>query len=178
MAVTLAELQIIPVDPAVHNLQGFDCGDADLNDFLRNDYQSYQEQCLSHTRVAMLKGALVGYITLSADSIILKTPEKKRLFSFHRKVMFFSALKIGRLGIAENVQRGGVGVSLLKYAIGIAVRMNTDLNVGCRFLTVDAYPKSISWYQKNGFVFNKHYADPTKTHPSMRYDLLASPQIP
>ncbi|SRR6266566_618042 len=177
MPITLADLQIVSTDPAVHNLQAFDCGDADLNDFLRNDCQTYQGHCLSHTRLALYNGALVGFVTLLADSIILKTPEKKHLFDFHQKLMYFPAMKIGRLGVAQNSQGGGVGKALLKYSIGVAVRMNTDLNVGCRFVTVDAYPKSINWYVQNGFKFNKHYADPTKTHPSMRYDLLKSPRI-
>ncbi len=177
MPITLADLEITPVDPAVHNLQTFDCDDSDLNDFLRNDCQSYQGQCLSHTRVAIYKGALVGFVTLLADSIILQTSEKKHLFDFHKKVMYFPAMKIGRLGVAQRLHHGGVGRSLLKYSLGVAVRMNADLNVGCRFITVDAYPRSIDWYKKNGFVFNKEYKHPDKTNPSMRYDILASPQI-
>lgn len=178
MPITLADIQVLPIDPAVHNLVAFDCGDTDLNDFVRNDCQSYQEHCLSHTRVAVHDGVLVGFLTLLADSIILKTPEKKHLFDFHDKLMYFPAMKVGRLGVVQNLQKGGVGTALLKYAIGIAVRMNTELNVGCRFITVDAYPRSISWYEDRGFKFNKHYKDPSKTHPSMRYDILKSPPIP
>lgn len=177
MPITLNDLEILPVDLKHPHVQAFDCDDADLNDFLRNDCQRYQVHCLSHTRVAFYQGIPVGFVTLLADSIILKTSEKRHLFDFHKQLMYFPAMKIGRLGVARNIQRGGVGTSLLKYSIGVAVRMNTELNVGCRFITVDAYPRSISWYTRNGFIFNKQYADATKTHPSMRYDLLKSPPI-
>ena len=177
MPITLADLEIVPINNAVHDIQAFDCDDADLNDFLRNDCHPYSQQWLSHTRVAVHDGRLVGFVTLLADSIILKTPEKKKLVPFYQKLMYFPAMKIGRLGVVRDLHRGGVGTSLLKYSIGVAFRMNTDLTVGCRFVTVDAYPRSISWYKEKGFVFNKAYTDPRKTHPSMRYDLLAGPLI-
>ena len=110
-------------------------------------------------------------------SIILKSSEKRRLFEFHQSIFTFPALKIGRLGVRRESQRSGVGSCLLKYAVGLVVRMNQELNIGCRFVTVDAYPQSISWYERNGFAFNKIYSDPSKTHPSMRYDILKSPEI-
>jgi GNAT superfamily N-acetyltransferase len=177
MPLTLADLELLCFDPAIHNVNDFDCGDADLNEFLTADSQRYRAECLSHTRIAMHDGMVVGYITLLADSIILKSSEKRHLFNFHQQVFTFPALKVGRLGVHRNRQRDGVGKSLLKYAIGVVVRLNQDMNVGCRFITVDAYPQSISWYQHYGFLFNKEYADPSKTHPSMRYDILKSAPI-
>jgi GNAT superfamily N-acetyltransferase len=78
-----------------------------------------------------------------------------------------------------NLQFQGnrIGTQLLKYAISLTIRMNQELHIGCRFIRLDAYPKSIRWYEKNGFVFNKQYASPTKSHPSMRYDICKSPMI-
>ena len=55
--------------------------------------------------------------------------------------------------------------------------MNQEISIGCRFVTVDAYPQSISWYEHHGFCFNKQYSNPAKTHPSMRYDILKSKPI-
>jgi GNAT superfamily N-acetyltransferase len=177
MPLTLADLEMLCFDPGAHNVAAFDCGDADLNEFLTVDSQRYRTECLSHTRIALHNGTMVGYITLLTDSIILKTSEKRHLFDFHRQVFTFPALKIGRLGVNQNTQHSGVGTSLLKYAIGVVARLNGVMNVGCRFITVDAYPTSIEWYRRRGFIFNKEYADPSKTHPSMRYDILKSPQI-
>ena len=49
--------------------------------------------------------------------------------------------------------------------------------VGCRLLTLDAYPQSVEFYKKLGFVENKAKVYQEKTHPSMRFDLFA-PTLP
>jgi GNAT superfamily N-acetyltransferase len=178
MPASLASLQIVPFDPKIHDVSGFDCGDPDLNDFLKNDAAGYQDEHLSCTRLAFLEGTLVGYLTMLADCIVLKSGEKRRLIDFHRSVYTFAALKIGRIGVQKELQRKyRIGTQLLKYAISLAIRLNQELHIGCRFVTLDAYPKSIGWYEKNGFVFNKHYASPEKTHPSMRFDIVKSKMI-
>lgn len=178
MPVSPVNLQIIPFDPKTHDVSGFDCDDPDLNDFLKNDAAKYQDEHLSCTRLALLDGAIVGYITMLADCIILKSGEKRHLFDFHQSVYTFSALKIGRVGVQKELQRKKhIGTQLLKYAISLAIRLNQELHIGCRFITLDAYPKSIDWYLKNGFVFNKYYSAPEKTHPSMRFDIVKGAMI-
>jgi hypothetical protein len=37
MAISLADLEIIPFDSKEHDVSVFDCGDEDLNDFLKSD---------------------------------------------------------------------------------------------------------------------------------------------
>jgi GNAT superfamily N-acetyltransferase len=194
--ISLSDLSILPFDPKTHDVSAFDCGDSDLNEFLQKDAQEYQREHLSFTRVVFHDKALVAYVSLSSDSIVLKTPEKKKLVDFYASVMHWPALKIGRLAVVSDRQRkSGIGKALLQYAVAVALRMGDDSGVGCRFLTVDAYPVSIDFYQRHGFVFNKHYVDKesrerfetlcqvqtleenSKTHPSMRYDFLRSAPI-
>jgi|ERR1035438_603574 GNAT superfamily N-acetyltransferase len=200
MPISLVDLEIVPFDPARHDVSTFDCDDDDLNDFLRHDAAKYQADHLSHTRVVFLAGTLVGYITLLADCIILQTSEKKKALTetrpHHQSVYTFPAIKIGRVGIQKEYQTSGIGTQLLIYTIGLVVRLNRELNIGCRFITLDAYPKSVSWYQQKNFMFNKHYGRPPNgliagvsafistlwrgpkpVHPSMRYDILKSPRI-
>ena len=62
------------------------------------------------------------------------------------------------------------------FGVRGSLRLQSDI-FGCRFITLDAYPKSIDWYKKNGFVFNKHYAAPEKTHPSMGFDIVKGTMI-
>jgi GNAT superfamily N-acetyltransferase len=175
MPITLDDLDLICAIQNEHQgpTDSFDCSDDDLNDFVRNDCYRYQDQCLSHTRLARHKetGRFVGFVTLLSDSIILETKEKKRLFSFYKRVYQFPALKIARLGVHRDIQKQGVGTALLEYSIGVAVRMNTELSVGCRFITVDAYPQSVSWYEGQGFVNNLSQKQ-DRENRSMRYDLL------
>jgi hypothetical protein len=42
MSVTLDDLEIVSFDPTVHVVANFNCGDHDLNDFLKNDALKYQ----------------------------------------------------------------------------------------------------------------------------------------
>jgi GNAT superfamily N-acetyltransferase len=199
MPVSLSDLEIVFFDPKEHDVSTFDCGDEDLNDFLKNDAVKFQTEHLSHTRLVYLEGVLVGYVTLLADCIILKTDEKKKTLhqarSQHQTIYTFPAIKIGRIGIQKEHQKAGIGTQLLNYTIALVYRLNKELNVGCRFITLDAYPQSVSWYEKKKFVFNKHYnRTPSRTagiiafcrafigkekkiHPSMRYDILKSPEI-
>ena len=100
------------------------------------------------------------------------------------------------MGIQKEYQKSGIGTQLLIYTIGLVVRVNRELHIGCRFITLDAYPQSVSWYEQKNFMFNKHYAGAPegliaaasafiaslrhkekKIHPSMRYDILKSPKI-
>jgi hypothetical protein len=177
MPVTLDDLELVCAEDGRYDTSQFDCDDADLNDFVKADCHRYQNQWLSHTKLAFLKSdhSLVGFITLLSDSIVLETKEKKHLFDFHKQVYNFPALKIARLGVQAGLQRGGIGTSLLTYTIGLAFRMNTEMSIGCRFITVDAYPKSVSWYEKRKFIFN--LAKPGKLNRSMRYDLLGTPTV-
>jgi hypothetical protein len=202
MPVSLSDLEIIPFDPAQHDVSNFDCGDEDLNDFLKNDASKFQADHLSHTQIVLLNGILVAYITLLADCIILQTSEKKKTLTearaYHQSMYTFPAIKIGRIGVQKEFRRSGVGTQLLIYTIGLVVRMNRELNIACRFITLDAYPESVPWYEKKNFKFNKHYGRKPKkwaawaavsafccvllgrqrkTHPSMRYDILRSPAI-
>jgi GNAT superfamily N-acetyltransferase len=173
MPITLDDLKIIPLTED-HDVSTFNCGDPDLNEFVQVDCHSYQSEYLSHTRLAFHEDRIVGYVTLLSDSIILKSKEKKKLFSFYGKIYFFPALKIARLGVQQENQKNGVGRALLEYSIGVAARLNHEMGVGCRFITVDAYPESVPWYEQRGFIHNKHLMNPNLTHPSMRFDLLKS----
>jgi GNAT superfamily N-acetyltransferase len=167
MPITLDDLELVRADPR-HDTSLFDCSDEDLNDFLKRDCLDYQKYNLSHTRLAKYQGQVIAFVTLLADSIILETKEKSSWLPFHKKIVYFPALKIGRLAVHKDYQRQGVGDALLFYCLGIAHRINEDLNVGCRFITVDAYEASVSWYVKQGFVFNLQ----RKKQRSMRLDIL------
>jgi hypothetical protein len=192
--ISLSDLSIIPFDPKTHDVSGFQCGDDDLEEFLKEDAAQYQNHHISFTRVVYLKNELVGYATFLTDCIVLKSGEKRKLVDFHQSVLQWPALKIGRLAVTTARQKTqGIGTSILQYTIGLALRLGSESGVGCRFITVDAYPQSISWYTQKNFVFNKHYQEipktgfiarckslvwkDKKTNPSMRYDILKSPQI-
>lgn len=174
---TLAELSIVKLNPEIHDVSTFDCGDEDLNEFLKEDCVQYGGEYVSQTQLVFHGEVLVAFLTLSTDSIILKTREKKSLFTFYNRVRYYPAIKIARLGISVAHQKQGIGKELIKYVLGLAHRINQDIGVGCRFITVDAYPQSVDFYKKCGFEFNKEKSYQDKTHPSMRYDLIQGMEL-
>jgi len=175
--ITLQELEIVPADHAKHDLSSFDCGHADLNEFIRVDCPRHISQRLSFTRVAFHQNDIVGYITLLADSIALHITEREWLVQKNITVQQVPALKIGRLGIENKYKGRNIGTALIKYSVGIAFRMNDELSVGCRFLTVDSDQDAIEFYKKMGFVMNLHRDYKGRKYPSMHYDIIQGPQI-
>jgi GNAT superfamily N-acetyltransferase len=173
---TLDELEIVQPDPATHAIAAFDCGHADLNDFIRNDWPRQEEQRLSYTKLALYQDNLVGYITLLSDSIILHESERKWFIEREFRVSHVPALKIGRLGTDNRYKAKGVGTALMKYAVGVAFRLN-EMGVGCRFLTLDSDKGAISFYEKLGFVFSQHRDYKKKDYPNMHYDIITGPPI-
>ena len=80
------------------------------------------------------------------------------------------AVKIGRLGINEDLQKNGVGSEIIDFLKGWFTIGN---KTGCRFLVVDAYNKEdvIGFYKKNGFLFLKSEGQSDQTR-LMYFDLI------
>jgi GNAT superfamily N-acetyltransferase len=173
---TLDELEIVPPDPAQHSIADFDCGHADLNDYIKNYCARQADQRLAYTKVALYQNNLVGYITLLSDSIILHESERKWFIERKFTVRHVAALKIGRLGTDNRYKGQGIGTALMKYAVGVAFRLN-ELGVGCRFLTLDSDKGAMTFYESLGFVYSQHRDYKKKDYPNMHYDLITGPPI-
>jgi len=177
MSITLAQLEIHEIDHAKFDIGAFDCDDDDLNEFIRVDCIKFKAINLSHTKIALYHGRVAGYVALLADSITLEESERQWLIHKNVTVHQVPALKVGRLGIHRDLQRQGMGSSLMKYAAGVAFRLNSEVGVGCRFITLDAYPKSVDFYLRIGFVRSMHQSYSKRKFPSMHYDIISGPPI-
>ncbi len=177
MTITLADLQIEEAYHDRFNIPAFDCIDPDLNEFLKTDCPRYREQRLSHTKVAIYTSRVVGFIAMLADSISLVDEERKWLILKDIKIQQVPALKVGRLGVDKDFRHKGIGSALMQYSVAVAFRMNSELGVGCRFITVDAYTESISFYERLGFIRSQHKVYKNRKHPNMYYDIVSGPPI-
>lgn len=74
----------------------------------------------------------------------------KKLFPRKKHFSSYPAVKIGRLGVANGIQRSGLGTMMMNY---IKKSFIEDNKTGCRFVTVDAYADAIGFYTKQGFKF-------------------------
>jgi len=150
-------------------LEGFDCGDSDLNDFLFHDALYYQQQYLAHTTLLYFEDVLVGYYTLSCDAIRLDVGEKL-FFPQRKRIHSYPAIKIARIAFIKACQKQGCGSFILNVVKGFVNKINRT-GAGCRFITVDAYPDRVNFYLKRGFKYNIHKDYKKKNHPSLRLDV-------
>ncbi|MCD7924737.1 MAG: GNAT family N-acetyltransferase [Bacteroides sp.] len=141
-------------------VESFDCGDADLNDFILKESMLYRQALLAVSYVMENKqdsSDVSAYFSLANDKVSLNDFENKTEFNRFRKHRFvnekrlksYPAVKICRLGVDLSMKGQYVGTFLLNFIKSYFVINN---KTGCRFLTVDAYADAIPFYLKNGFV--------------------------
>lgn len=150
----------------------FDCGDDDLNGFIKNDAWPHKEHLLAETYLIyptelFEKGRFkpVAFVSFCNDNISMDHKERKgdkksffksaiqkKLPNKKRFRKSYPAVKIARLGVSKNAHGGGIGSHILNMAKKMFL---TENRTGCRFITVDAYnnQRTINFYQKNGFDF-------------------------
>lgn len=127
----------------------FRSGDADLDRF----FQAYagQNQFRHHigtTYVAVEGREVCGYVTVAAASLEIEDlpPQARRKLPGYP----LPVLRVARLAVDAAYQGGGVGRELLRFALGLALRMRTDY--GCIGVVVDAKPAAVPFYERFGFV--------------------------
>lgn len=149
-------------------VKSFDCGDADLNDFILHESPLYRQALLAVSYVLESKqnnNTISAYFSLANDRVSLSDFDNKTGFNRFRKHRFvnekrlksYPAVKICRLGVHTQAKGLHIGTFLLDF---IKSYFLVDNKTGCRFLTVDAYADAIPFYIKNGFIpLNENDAD-------------------
>lgn len=138
-----------------YEIKPFDCGDAVLNGFLLNDAEFYHEKRLATTFLLCEGDEIVGYYSLFNDKISKQEVSKatwrkiKKLFPHSKHFGSYPAVKIGRFAISTLWQGKGIGHDLMS-SLRVRLLLNGS-DSSFRFLTVDAYPEAISFYERNGF---------------------------
>jgi len=161
------ELSVVRLNSGL-TFQGFDCLDLDLNDFIKNDALAYQEKALVTTYVCLYRNNPIAFFSVCMDAIRLDPSERSASFGIDKPHKDYPAVKIARLAVIPDFQRRGVGTFLVRMVIGKAVGLSKE--VSCRFVSVDAYSKSVDFYLRNGF--EKNVADSSGHNTSLRFDLL------
>ena len=137
----------------------FDCGDTDLNEFFAKDSIENTRELMSVTYVVEDNDMLLAFFSLSNDAIkktdVVDKPILKKLLKAipqRKRYSTFPAAKICRLATNAVCQGNGTGSDILDY---LKYWFTNGNKTGCRFIIVDAYnnPKTINFYQKNGFNF-------------------------
>lgn len=176
--IPLNEIEVVLLSP-VYDLSKFDCGDADLNEFIQKDALVHQKNALARTSLFIWKGQIIGFCSLCCDSIRLKESEKaEESIAGEIRHPEYPAVKLARFARDKQFAGRRIGNMILRYAIATALQVNEKC--ACLFMTVDAYHHKVGWYEARGFVRNQHSAYDGKENVSMRFNLnpLPSPFTP
>lgn len=156
---------------------GFDCGRAEQTMFLYECALADQEAQLSVTHLYYVQGILGAYATVCMDALPLGRREREPAMRFQE----IGALKLAQLGVSLRFQGMGLG----RFVVGdvISRARSESERVGCRYVTLDAQPDLVGWYERLGFQRNRlrqdrrlqdaraNARDPASIPVSMRYDL-------
>jgi GNAT superfamily N-acetyltransferase len=142
-----------------HIISGFDCGNADLNDFFNHDALDYKCQMLSQTCFFRHKNSRSVVCAFSFSASSIKTADlpgsrRKKVKEFvprEKSLKSYPGILIGRLGVSIEFSGQGIGSQLLSFIKYFCLANFPDF---VRYLLVDAYNDSsvIGFYQKNDFV--------------------------
>ena len=136
-------------------VKSFDCGDADLNDFILNESLLYRKELLAVSyAVEDNSKSVIAYFSLANDRVSLSDFEDKTAFNRFRhrfvnekRLKSYPAVKICRFGVDLMVKKH-IGTRVLNFIKSYFIE---DNKTGCRFITVDAYSSAIPFDLKNGF---------------------------
>jgi GNAT superfamily N-acetyltransferase len=131
------------------NRASFRSGDADLDRFFQQFAgQNQFRHHLGVTYVVVDDQNILGFATVAAAHVeIDDLPAAAR-----RKVPHYPlpVLRLARLAIDQSAQGQGLGLQLLRFALGLALQMADDY--GCVGVIVDAKPDAVAFYTKYGFL--------------------------
>lgn len=159
--------------------KNFICDDDDLKDFLFSKSKDYSKEKLAVTYVFENNNEIIAYFSIFNDSLNVekekeasKSAFKKLISSLaphgKRHLRSFPAIKLGRLSVSDTFQRKGIGKQIISIIIGLAVKQNDFC--ACKFITVDAYKKSLEFYEGLEFEYLSA-ADKEKDTRQMYLDL-------
>jgi GNAT superfamily N-acetyltransferase len=146
--------------------------DKPLEIFIRRDARKSAAANLTQTYVAKVEGdrKVIGYISIMCAEVALE-----RTYEIADKIgadcyEYQPAIRISRLAMANGWGRRNIGRQLVETAIGV-VLVSIVPNAGCRFMILDAKPKSISFYKRMGFRLLDTPENHEKPTPLMFLDL-------
>ena len=156
-------------------IEGFTCGDRDLDDFFTNDCFAYSKELLGKTycfRMDTNPRVVVCAFTLANAGIRVSDLPNARKKKIETDIPHIKALKdypavlVARLGVSKDYRLLNIGSDALSY---IKLWFLEPYNkTGCRFMIVDAYnnAETISFYEKNGFktVFSSEQQEKDYRH--------------
>lgn len=137
-----------PLDTTKHDRSQFDCGDPDLNDWLRRyASQNRRGNTAATWVIADERGVVVAYASLSMSGVDLSNAPAALAKKSPNPV---PVLLVGRLALDRAHKNEGLGTSLVFHALTTAA--DTNVSVACKAVVVTALnEQALSWWERFGF---------------------------
>ncbi len=130
-----------------HELDGFDCGDQRLDDWLAGKARRNQIEGSSRTWVVTTEGRVVAFYA-SSTAVVLRAEATRR--AARNQPDPLPALLLGRLAVDDKWQGHGLGAALLKHFI--VKSLEVAQITGVRVLLVHAKTAEIAaFHRRYGF---------------------------
>lgn len=134
------------------NRNDFDCGIAELNEYLQKYARQNHRKGIATTFIAIPETGnrnVAGYYSISMSELKLESlPE-----NYRRKLPRYPipAIKIGKLAVDKSMQGKGLGKQLLMECFRKAISLSSEIGIFC--VIVDAVnQKAKGFYLKYGFI--------------------------
>jgi GNAT superfamily N-acetyltransferase len=134
-----------------HNRDAFDCGNHELNRYLRNNARQHIEKGISRTFVLVEDSKpteILGFFTLASCEILVEKLPRKYAKKYPART---PAAKLARLAVKKNLQRKGLGTQMMVNAIERILKVSEHLGIIGFF--VDAKnDEARTFYEQFGFI--------------------------
>ena len=131
-----------------HDLVAFDCGNDELNDWLRRHARTATGQGTRTYVVLDGDGRVVGYVAIAPHTIDRESLSKSQGRGAPRQI---PAVLLAKLALARDLQGQQLGGELLVVALGIIVE--AARRVGGKVVVVDAVDEAAaSFYEHHEFA--------------------------
>ena len=126
----------------------FDCGNENLNKYIRSHAQLNDQNNLSKTFICLEKDDVVGFVTLCNSQIEFQEMPNSYKQSMPKYPV--PAIKIARLAVDNDYQGQGYGKALLQFAFKKIIQVS--VSTGVKIVVVDAKDSSKEFYERFGFI--------------------------
>ncbi len=113
-----------------------------INSFLKEESLKYSQDNLSRTTIFIKDGVCIAFYSLAMGSI----EKSKGTAEDYKPLRDYPALFLTHLAVDKSYQHKGIAKAIINYIIKQAYE---DKEIAARFIFLDAYRESVSWYIRN-----------------------------
>jgi hypothetical protein len=165
--IRLDDLEFDPIEGEVP--AAFDCEREEQNAYIHERAYLDQKAGTSVTYVVTLDKIMVAFVTITMDALPLANISPPKGCPKYPRL---PAMKIAQLGVDKNYKGRDIGPTCIAYGLLKAKKLSAE--VGCRFLTIDAVPERVDWYEENGFTRNEKQTNRSGSTIAMHLDIQSA----